>query len=128
MNLLRAYGSTLLTILSLAKDARGIPSGLSLRVEDFSPRFVGNEIPPKRNALRFHPQSHDCGFSRRGIRLLLCAPLAFLITGNCIFLSQASYKYVNSPQAKARGIFMLCDLFHKSQNFTTSPHKRRGFK
>jgi len=43
----------------------------------FSPRFVGREIPravgktfgdvrPKRNILRFHPQSYDCGISRRG--------------------------------------------------------------
>ena len=66
MKLPRAYGSTLLTILSLPKDARGI----------FSQRFVGSEIPPKRNSLRFQPRAYARGFSRRGINM----PILPLIT------------------------------------------------
>ena len=57
MKLPRAYGSTMLTILSLPKDARGI----------FFPFFVGSGIPPKQNILRIHSQSYDRDFLRRGI-------------------------------------------------------------
>ena len=47
----------------------------------FSPCSVGRKIPPKRKILRFHPQAHAHGLSRRVINNIF-----FLLTADCLDL------------------------------------------